>query len=195
MFLIPWNTLHGISFSLKKSRELWSPSTLPSQREHFHLNNTSNINANIFCVSPCQHTILQLQCEHNNVPSLTYPTTQIKCLIVESSLQVPWWADYAITSHVIKTITFSSVTRNTCHAGAEHVTSSYFLSASSAMNLASFNWFSNASIRSSSARPLDSRILRALHQAKKQNPPPYHCTSLYNEMTGRTNMGIISVTE
>lgn len=83
-------------------RELWSPSTLPSQWEHFHLNNTSNMNRDIFCVSSCQHTTLQLQHEYNSVPNLTHPTTQIKCLIVESSLQVPWWADYAITSHVIK---------------------------------------------------------------------------------------------
>ena len=62
------------------------------------------------------------------------------------------------------------------HAGRSPVTSSYFLSASSAMNLASFNWFSKASIRSSSARPFDSRILRALHQSKQKKP-----TTLFTE--------------
>lgn len=31
--------------------ELRSPSTLPSQWEHFHLNNTSNMNWDIFCVT------------------------------------------------------------------------------------------------------------------------------------------------
>lgn len=41
-------------------------------------------------------------------------------------------------------------------------TSSYFLSASSARNRASFSWFSRASMRSSSARERFSRILRAL---------------------------------
>lgn len=37
-----------------------------------------------------------------SAPILTHSTTQIKHMTVESSLQVPWWANQAIVSHVIK---------------------------------------------------------------------------------------------
>lgn len=48
-------------------------------------------------------------------------------------------------------------------------TSSYFLSASSARKRASFNWFSRASIRSSSDNERFSNTLRALHHFHRCN--------------------------
>lgn len=50
------------------------------------------------------------------------------------------------------------------HRHSNIKTSSYFLSASSARNLASLSWFSRASIRSSSVNDLFSSTLRALYR-------------------------------
>lgn len=58
----------------------------------------------------------------------------------------------------------TTTTQRTCKTQVmqSNRTSSYFLSASSARKRASFNWFSRASMRSSSARERFSRTLRAL---------------------------------
>ena len=61
------------------------------------------------------------------------------------------------------------------HKGGGGYTSSYFLSASSAKNLASLSWFSSASIRSSSDKLLFSKTLRILcecHATKKHHDNP-----------------------
>ena len=67
--------------------------------------------------------------------------------------------------------------KNTGHEcqKTRQITSSYFLSASSAKNLASLSWFSRASIRSSSDKLLFSSTLRILLVWRKNKGYIYVC--------------------
>jgi hypothetical protein len=90
--------LHGISFSLKSStKRIWSLTTLPSHTEHFRF-----IALERHLLSCPVSVWYYYHSKNVSAPILTHSTTQIKHMTVESSLQVPWWANQAIVSHVIK---------------------------------------------------------------------------------------------
>lgn len=86
-------TLHGIS----STKRIWSLTTLPSHTEHFRF------------IALARHLLCHpvsiwyyYYSTNVSAPILTHSTTQIKHMTAESSLQVPWWANQAIVSHVIK---------------------------------------------------------------------------------------------